>query len=410
MFAFFSGYLFWYPIIMSLFWITGSLLFYFRRERKEPLPLKESPLVSILVPCYNEEETVRETIAHLLNLNYSNYEIIMINDGSTDRTAVVAKKLALDHKNVRFIDLQKNSGKANALYLGLLASRGEFLVCIDSDAVLDKNALLYMIPHFTTEHNGERVGAVTGNPRVRNRSSLLARMQLVEYASIIGSIKRTQRVLGKIMTVSGVIVAFRKKALMDIDLWDRDMITEDIAVTWKLQKRFWDVRYEPNAICWMLVPETVRGIWKQRVRWAQGGVEVLLRHWDIFLDWRQRRLYLIYIEQLCSILWSVLWVIFTFLVLFKTALTANIFSLFTLFSCILSVICILQFFISITLDSKYDKRMTKYYFWAAWYPVLYWYMNTLVVVRAIPKAIFRKKGTFAIWESPDRGVKENIGA
>lgn len=410
MFAFFSGYLFWYPVIMSLFWITGSLLFYFRRERKEPFPLKESPLVSILVPCYNEEETVRETIAHLLNLNYLNYEIIMINDGSTDGTAVVAKELALKHKNVRFIDLQKNSGKANALHLGLLASRGEFLVCIDSDALLDKNALLYMIPHFTTEHNGERVGAVTGNPRVRNRSSLLARMQLVEYASIIGSIKRTQRVLGKIMTVSGVIVAFRKKALMDVGLWDRDMITEDIAVTWKLQKRFWDVRYEPNAICWMLVPETIRGIWNQRVRWAQGGVEVLLRHWDIFLDWRQRRLYLIYVEQLCSILWSVLWVIFTFLVLFNTAVTANIFNLFTLFSCILSVICILQFFISIALDSKYDKEMKKYYFWAAWYPVLYWYMNTLVVVRAIPKAIFRKKGTFAIWESPDRGVKGNMGA
>lgn len=407
MFEFFSGYLFWYPIIMSLFWITGSLLFYFRRERKKPLPLRESPLVSILVPCYNEEETLQETITHVLNLNYSNYEVIIINDGSTDRTAVVATELALEHKNVRFIDLQTNAGKANALYLGLLASRGEFLICIDSDALLDKNALLYMIPHFTTEHNGERVGAVTGNPRVRNRSSLLARMQLVEYASIVGSIKRTQRVLGKIMTVSGVIVAFRKKALMDAGLWDRDMITEDIAVTWKLQKRFWDVRYEPNAICWMLVPETIRGIWKQRVRWAQGGVEVLLRHWDIFLDWRQRRLYLIYIEQLCSILWSVLWVIFTFLILFKAAVTANIFYLFTLFSCILSVICILQFFIAITLDSKYDKQMPKYYFWAAWYPVLYWYMNTLVVIRAIPKAIFRKKGAFAIWESPDRGVKGN---
>ncbi|MGV2687283.1 glycosyltransferase, partial [Clostridium perfringens] len=120
--------------------------------------------------------------------------------------------------------------------------------------------------------------------------------------SIIGSIKRTQRILGKVMTVSGVIVAFRKKALMDVGMWDRDMITEDIAISWKLQKRFWDIRYEPRALCWMLVPETLKGIWKQRVRWSQGGQEVVLRHWDIFKDWRQRRLWPIYIEQILSII------------------------------------------------------------------------------------------------------------
>ncbi|MFD3446791.1 poly-beta-1,6-N-acetyl-D-glucosamine synthase [Microbacteriaceae bacterium 4G12] len=405
MLAFFSGYLFWYPVVMSLFWITGAFLFYIRRERKEPLPLKETPFVSVLVPCYNERETIQETVEHLLTLNYPKYEIILINDGSIDETAKVARSLVQKHKKVRFIDLKKNSGKANALYLGLLASKGEFLVCVDSDALLDRDALQYMIPHFTTEHNGERVGAVTGNPRVRNRSSLLARIQLVEYSSIIGTIKRTQRVLGKVMTVSGVVVAFRKRALLDCGLWDRDMITEDIAVTWKLQKRFWDVRYEPNALCWMLVPETILGLWKQRVRWAQGGVEVLLRHWNIFLDWRQRRLYFVYIEQLCSIFWSILWVIFTVLVLFSATMSANLFSLFTLFSCILSVICIIQFFVSITFDTKYDKTLRKYYLWAIWYPVFYWYINTLVVVRSIPNAIFRKKGAFAVWESPDRGIQ-----
>jgi biofilm PGA synthesis N-glycosyltransferase PgaC len=98
------------------------------------------------------------------------------------------------------------------------------------------------------------------------------------------------------------------------------------------------------------------------------------------------------------------------MILLKFALTVNIFSLFTLFACILSVICIIQFFISITLDSKYDKKLRRYYFWAAWYPVVYWYINTLVVVRAIPKAIFKKKGVLAVWESPDRGIKENKGA
>ncbi|GAA3327178.1 hypothetical protein GCM10020331_066100 [Ectobacillus funiculus] len=88
--------------------------------------MKESPLVSLLVPCYNEEETVRETIAHLLNLNYPNYEIIMINDGSTDGTAVVAKELALKHKkNVRFIDLQKKILEKRMRYILVYLLHGE---------------------------------------------------------------------------------------------------------------------------------------------------------------------------------------------------------------------------------------------------------------------------------------------
>lgn len=112
------------------------------------------------------------------------------------------------------------------------------------------------------------------------------------------------------MTVSGVIVAFRKKALVSVGLWDRDMITEDVAVSWKLERKFWDIRYEPKALCWMLVPETIKGLWRQRKRWAQGGQEVLIRHRGIFLDWRQRRLWPIYIEQVLSIVWSICWAIY----------------------------------------------------------------------------------------------------
>lgn len=92
---------------------------------------------------------------------------------------------------------------------------------------------------------------------------------MVEYASIIGLIKRSQRILGKVMTVSGVIFAFRKRALLDCGLWDKDLITDDIGVTWKLQRRFWDVRYEPRALCWMLVPETLKGL---GILWCFAGV------------------------------------------------------------------------------------------------------------------------------------------
>lgn len=400
-----SLYVFWYPLVMSTFWIIGGILFYYRRERKPALPLTETPMVSILIPCYNEEDTIEDTIEHINNLNYPQYEIIAINDGSKDRTEILLDTLAKKYEKLRVIQLKTNAGKANALYLGLLASKGEFLLGSDADAYLDPDALRYMIPHFITPNYGERVGAVTGNPRVRNRSSLLARIQLCEFSSIISLIKRTQRLLGKVMTVSGVVVVFRKSALLDCGLWDRDLITEDIGITWKLQKRFWDIRYEPRAICWMLVPETLVGLWKQGVRWAQGGLEVIIRHWNIFLNWKYRRLIPVYIEQIFSIFWAISWI-----VLFVISIVQFFFSkqqIFRLFwqGQYLSILCLIQFIVAMTLDKKYDEKLLKYYLWAIWYPTFYWYFNAIVILRAIPKALFRDKNKkFATWNSPDRGI------
>jgi poly-beta-1,6-N-acetyl-D-glucosamine synthase len=401
-----AAFVFWFPLIMSTVWIIGGILFYFRRERKKPLPLLETPMVSLLVPCYNEANTIEHTIERLSELNYPNYEIIAINDGSKDTTSAVLHELVNRYDKLRIIDLKQNAGKANALYLGLVASKGEFLIGVDADSYLDPDALNYMIPHFTTPHYGERVGAVTGNPRVRNRSSLLAKVQLCEFSSIISLIKRTQRILGKVMTVSGVVVAFRKKALMDCGLWDRDLITEDIGVTWKLQKRFWDIRYEPRALCWMLVPETLKGFWKQRVRWAQGGMEVLIRHYDVFTDWRYRRLIPIYLEQALSIFWSIAWIVLL-LIGIVDMFTARSFVFSLMWSgAYLSLLCLLQFLVAMLIDRQYDEKLMRYYLWAVWYPTFYWYFNAFIVLRAIPKAInfMINKKEFATWTSPDRGL------
>lgn len=398
------NFVFWYPLIMSLIWIIGGLLFFYKKERK-PLPsIDVYPMVSILIPCYNEEETIKDTIEKLDKLNYPNYEIIAINDGSKDNTESILNELAEQYDKLRVIHLLKNSGKANALYMGLIASNAEFLVGIDADAYLDPDALNYMIPHFIAPNYGERVGAVTGNPRVRNRSSLLAKIQLCEYSSIISSIKRTQRMLGKVMTVSGVIVAFRKRALLDCGLWDRDLITEDIGITWKLQKRFWDIRYEPRALCWMLVPETLKGFWNQRVRWAQGGLEVLFRHWKIIFNWKNRRLVPVLIEEFVSMCWAIAWLLLIIWDIFQWIFYKNS-NLILWQGQFLSILCLVQFLVAMKLDKHYDEKLLKYYLWAVWYPTFYWYFNALVAIRAIPKAIKSSKNKdFAIWESPDRGL------
>ncbi len=403
------SFVFYYPLVMSVVWMLAGILFYARRERRPTnKTLEYYPMVTILIPSYNEEDTIADTLYELQGLDYPNYEIVVINDGSKDRSLHHMSVLVELYDHVRIITLKKNRGKANALKIGVLASRGEILVTLDADSVLEHDALHYLVVHFIRP-GGERVGAVTGNPRVRNRSSLLAKIQLVEYSSIIGLIKRSQRVLGKIMTVSGVIVAFRKRALIDCGLWDVDLITDDIGVSWKLQRRFWDIRYEPNALCWMLVPETLGGLWKQRVRWAQGGIEVLLRHWKILFDWRHRRLIPILIEQLVSIVWSICWLVTTLFLVGQMVITRNYYVPIFWTGTYLAVVSLVQVFIALLLDHQYERGLLKYFLWSIWYPSIYWYVNALVVIRAIPKAIIHmravKKGQkYAVWDSPDRGI------
>ncbi len=402
-----------YPIFMSLFWSIGAIIHYFSNERKYKLTCQEQVLVSVLVPCFNEEANVEEIIYRLSNLNYPNYEIIAIDDGSTDNTANKLKQVARSNEKLRVVISKQNRGKANALHLGLLASKGEYLVCVDADAYLDKEAINYLIPYFLNENNGQKVGAVTGNPQVRNRNSLLGKIQTAEFSSIVGSIKRAQRI-GKIaMTVSGVVVAFNRKALLDVGLWDKDMITEDIAVTWKLHRNNWEIIYEPRAICWMLVPEKISGLWKQRVRWSEGGVEVLFRHFKDTLI-HGRLTILLLIEQILGIIWAYLWIGTLLMVLFFGVSIKQ----FWFQNFFLEVVCIIQFTISSLISAKHDRSLYKEMIWIIWYPLVYWYFNAFVIAYAFIKTLFKPKTKYAVWNSPDRGntlhdnidINENIEA
>ena len=404
-----NDFVYLYPLLMSFVWMIGAIIFYTRHERKQvPLPeLKEYPFFSILIPCRNEEKQIKETIQQLLDQDYPTFEILAIDDGSQDQTTAILHELCRKHSQVRALYLKKNQGKGAALTLGCLAARGELILCIDADALLDDRALRWMAWHFV---HYPRVGAITGNPRVLNRTALLGKIQTGEYSTIIGLIKRTQRILGKVLTVSGVVAAFRKRALVSVGFWDPNMVTEDIDITWKLEKQFWDVRYEPRAICWIRVPETLRGLWKQRLRWAQGGVEVMKKHLDIWKSWKQRRLWPVHLEYITSTLWAyTFWLILVFWgiqelfqLVFPVVFKPPIPPRWT--GSILALACIIQFVVSIYVDKRYEKKFFKYLFWVIWFPFLYWMINALALTIAAPKALLKKRGTPAIWESPDRGL------
>ena len=270
---YYFGFAFLYPLFMAWLWIAGGIWFYLKREyRENDVPQPSEHACSILIPCFNEEDQVRETIKYAMQTQYPDFEVIAINDGSSDKTAEILDELQQTYSRLRVVHLAENQGKAYALKAGAMVSQHEYLICIDGDALLHPHAVLWMMHHLT---RFPRVGAVTGNPRIINRSSILGKIQVGEFSSIIGLIKRSQRTYGRIFTVSGVLVGFRKTALDRIGYWRDDMITEDIDVSWRLQFDHWDLHYVPNALGYIYMPETFIGLWKQRLRWAQGGIEVL---------------------------------------------------------------------------------------------------------------------------------------
>jgi poly-beta-1,6-N-acetyl-D-glucosamine synthase len=405
-------YAFYYPWVMSLLWMSGGLIYYLRTERhmadrESPPPLHDYPFVSLVVPCFNEGDTVRDTIAHLAAQRWPEFEIIAVNDGSSDATGAILDELMGEYPRLRVMHMASNHGKAMALRTAALAAHGEYLVCVDGDAILDDYATHWMIARL---QRNVRVGAVTGNPRIRNRSTLLGKLQVGEFSSIIGLIKRAQSVYGRIFTVSGVIAAFRKSALHDVGYWNTDMVTEDIDVSWRLQMRHWEVQYEPNALCWILMPETLRGLWKQRLRWAQGGSEVLIRYLPALLRWRQRRMWPLAIEYLLSVGWS--YVMGFIIALWALGNAVPIPSPFHVASLIpqwhgvvLGVTCLAQFMLSLMVDRRYEARIGRHYYWMIWYPLAYWMLNTTTSIVALPRAFFRRHGGRATWVSPDRGIQ-----
>jgi biofilm PGA synthesis N-glycosyltransferase PgaC len=403
---------FFYPLIMTIVWLVSGLWYFFHWERREqyvvnhPPLLPYSPGVTIIVPCHNESQSVLHTISCLLNLDYPAVEIIAVDDASSDDTGPILDQLADNCPQLRVIHFDRNQGKAKGLSLAAMSSRYQYLLCVDADVSLDPNAVRWMIRHFIKY---PRVGAVTGNPRVATRSTLLGKIQVGEFSSIIGMIKRGQRILGRVLTVSGAVVMFRKSALQRIDYWNSDMVTEDIDVSWRLQLDFWDIRFETNALCWVLMPETLRGLWLQRLRWAQGGAEVLMRYWRPAFSWKRLRMWPIYLESLVSIFWA-----YTV----ATILLLGIIGALTDYSpfqglpsplptgpgLLLSIFCLVQFSVSLFLDHKYEKHLGRYFYWMIWYPLVYWLIQISTTVVAFPKAAFRKKGKMAIWKSPDRGI------
>ncbi len=242
------------------------------------------PKISLLVAAYNEEENITETIRGIKAQDYpAEIEIIAVDDGSSDNTIRVLRSANMPNLKV----IQANhGGKARALNQGLKHVSQDIVVCIDADTFLHPQALRRIVARFLSDPAD--TAAVAGCVLVKNsRSTFMARLQEWDYFTGIASAKRQQSLYQGTLVAQGAFSAFRTKVVKAHQGWP-SVIGEDIVLTWSLINSGWRVGFEPTAIGFTAAPETLKGFYRQRKRWARGMIEGLKRYGH--LVWKSSRL------------------------------------------------------------------------------------------------------------------------
>jgi poly-beta-1,6-N-acetyl-D-glucosamine synthase len=230
------------------------------------------PPVSVILPAFNEGSVIDEAIRSLLRLDYPRYEIIVVDDGSSDQTADKASRYEGDFDGVRVrVYSKSNGGKASALNLGLRMASYPFIVTMDGDSILAGNTLRDSMHHFLRED----VAAVAGNVKVGNRVNLLTRLQALEYVEGLNIPRRAQAAVRAVNIVPGPVGIFRRDIVLQLGGYDSDTFAEDTDLTLKILSRGWRVVYEERAVAYTEAPENIRDLMKQRYRWTRGILQAL---------------------------------------------------------------------------------------------------------------------------------------
>lgn len=240
--------------------------------REESLRL---PSVTIIIPAYNEEEHILETINSVKKLFYPKdlIEIIVVDDGSTDKTAEIAS-----HTGVIVLE-KENAGKANAINLGIEKANGEIIACVDADSYPKDNALIRMMHHF----NDPKVAAVTSAILVKDPKNFLQRLQEVEYILIAWG-RKLLEYLHSVYVTPGPLSLYRKDILQKVGCFNQNVLTEDIEIAWRLQKKGYKIKMELSAKVYTNVPKKFRDWWDQRLRWDIGGIQTVKMYKSAFFN------------------------------------------------------------------------------------------------------------------------------
>jgi cellulose synthase/poly-beta-1,6-N-acetylglucosamine synthase-like glycosyltransferase len=233
------------------------------------------PRVSVLIPAYNEQDVIVETLGAALASDHAPLEVIVVDDGSSDATAACVLEASGHDPRVSLIR-QANQGKPAALNRGLAHAAGEVIVTIDADTVIEPHALSRLVRHFADS----RVGAVAGNAKVANRDRWLTRWQALEYVTSQNLEKRAFGLLNCITVVPGAVGAWRAATLRECGGFPTDTVAEDTDLTLAIRRRGWRILYDETAIGHTQAPETPDALLRQRFRWTFGTLQAVWKHRD----------------------------------------------------------------------------------------------------------------------------------
>jgi cellulose synthase/poly-beta-1,6-N-acetylglucosamine synthase-like glycosyltransferase len=252
-----------------------------KRLKKKQETTLVNPLVSLIIPAHNEEKAIERAIQAALETDYTNKEVIVVDDGSTDRTLEMAKPYA-DRRQIKLIHRDDASGsKSGALNYGILFSSGEVIISVDADTLLERGSITEMIKPFSDPN----VNAVSGNVRIlrgdNGADNLIVKLQGYEYIQSLELGRRFASLANTLLIISGAFGAFRKKDVVSLGVYSTDTITEDFDATIKVRKMNKKIVFADKAVSWTFAPETWKAWKRQRIRWTRGQYETIMKHRNV---------------------------------------------------------------------------------------------------------------------------------
>ena len=235
-----------------------------------------------------------------------------------------------------------------------------------------------------------------------NRGRLLLAMQVLEVAAIIGLIRRTQSLTGRVGVVAGVLGLFRKDRVLAVGGYDPRMATEDIELTWRLLLAGWETVYEPRALVGMQVPPSLRALWAQRKRWARGQGEVIHAHFGEVIRWRNRRMWLLVMESLVSLIWIVALVASLIIAALGVSLGGeDVFGFALAWGVAIATVATVQLIVALWLQHGYDRTVLRPLLLGALYPPAYWLIAATAALRSETVALVRgPREERVVWDIP----------
>ena len=258
-------------VFMAVFGLWHRL----NAKRRAP-PMMDAatgPLISVLIPCFNEEKVIVDSVTRILASAWPHLEVLVLDDGSADRTSEVVREAFSNEPRVQLLTFE-NGGKARALNRGLALTKGDIVVALDADTLFPADTLPRLVRWFVNP----KVGAVAGNAIVGNRLNLITRWQALEYVTAQNLERRALAALGAVTVVPGAVGAWRRTALTELGGYPHDTLAEDQDLTLAFQQAGWRVEFDSSARAYTEAPDTVKGLLNQRFRWSFGTLQCLWKH------------------------------------------------------------------------------------------------------------------------------------